>query len=81
MLFAAVHGSTLLSTTAKAEDPNAVTVSDADGLINAIEKGTATTINIDADINLGTNIASYYTGTTISNKRDNFHHSVCYPWQ
>ncbi|MGI1803222.1 DUF1542 domain-containing protein [Limosilactobacillus reuteri] len=55
---------------AEAEDPNAVTVSDADGLINAIEKGTATTINIDADINLGTKTSSYYTGTTISNKRD-----------
>ena len=55
---------------AKAEDPNAVTVSDADGLINAIEKGTATTINIDADINLGTKTSSTYTGTSISNKRD-----------
>lgn len=55
---------------AEAEDPNAVTVNDADGLINAIQKGTATTINIDADINLGTKTSSNYTHTPISNKRD-----------
>ncbi|RMX25015.1 YSIRK signal domain/LPXTG anchor domain surface protein [Limosilactobacillus reuteri] len=55
---------------AEAEDPNAVTVSDADGLINAIEKGTATIINVANDINLGTKTSSNYTGTSISNKRD-----------
>ncbi|MCC4435009.1 DUF1542 domain-containing protein [Limosilactobacillus reuteri] len=55
---------------AETEDPNAVTVSDADGLINAIQKGTATTINVANDINLGTKTSSYYTGTSISNKRD-----------
>ncbi|GFI19895.1 DUF1542 domain-containing protein [Lactobacillus johnsonii] len=59
-----------LALAAEPEDPNAVTVSDADGLINAIENGTATTINIDADINLGTKTSSNYTGTRISNKRD-----------
>ena len=53
----------------EAEDPKAVTVSDADGLINAIQ-GTATTINVANDINLGTKTSSYYTGTSISNKRD-----------
>ncbi|MDE7040521.1 MAG: FIVAR domain-containing protein, partial [Limosilactobacillus sp.] len=71
--FAAVPASSnvaALNVTAEAEDPNVVTVSDADGLINAIQKGTATTINIDADINLGTKTTSNYTNTSISNKRD-----------
>ena len=70
MSFAAVNGSTPTVTTAKAEDPNAVTVSDADGLINAIQKGDYTTINIGGDINLGTKTSSDYTKTPISNKRD-----------
>ncbi|MCT3386135.1 YSIRK-type signal peptide-containing protein, partial [Lactobacillus johnsonii] len=52
---------------AEAEDPNAVTVNDADGLINAIKNGTATTINIDADINLGTKTNRIWVNTPISN--------------
>ncbi|WP_404900109.1 pectate lyase-like adhesive domain-containing protein, partial [Limosilactobacillus reuteri] len=70
--FAALTESKVATTALAAEtkDPNAVTISDADGLINAIQKGTATTINIDADINLGTETNSTYTNTKISNKRD-----------
>ncbi|MDE7049718.1 MAG: YSIRK-type signal peptide-containing protein, partial [Lactobacillus sp.] len=52
------------------EDPNAVTVRDANGLIDAIQNGTATTINIANDINLGTKTSSQYTSTNIKNKRD-----------
>ncbi|MFR0537946.1 YSIRK-type signal peptide-containing protein [Limosilactobacillus reuteri subsp. suis] len=56
--FAAVPGSTptvaASHITAEAEDPNAVTVRDAQGLIDAIQKEDYTTINIDGDINLNT---------------------------
>ncbi|MCC4399183.1 DUF1542 domain-containing protein [Limosilactobacillus reuteri] len=55
---------------AEAEDNKSITVTDADGLINAIQKGDYTTINIGGDINLGTKTSSNYTNTAISNKRD-----------
>ena len=45
---------TLNATTPEAEDPNAVTVRDAQGLIDAIQKEDYTTINIGSDINLNT---------------------------
>ena len=61
-----------VATTALAaeEDTKSITVTDADGLINAIQKGDYTTINIGGDINLGTKTSSNYTNTAISNKRD-----------
>ena len=43
-------------------------VTSAKGLIDAIQKGTANTINIGANIDLGT--ISSYTNTNISNKRN-----------
>ncbi|EDX43592.1 YSIRK signal domain/LPXTG anchor domain surface protein [Limosilactobacillus reuteri] len=51
-------------------DNNSVTVSDAKGLIDAIQNGTATTINVGADIDLGEKTNSNYTSTNISNKRN-----------
>ena len=51
-------------------DNNSVTVSDAKGLIDAIQNGTATTINVGADIDLGEKTNSNYTNTNISNKRN-----------
>ncbi|WP_251575486.1 DUF1542 domain-containing protein [Limosilactobacillus agrestimuris] len=47
-----------------------VTVTDAQGLIDAIQNGTATTINIGANIDLGEKTSSNYTNTNISNKRN-----------
>lgn len=44
--------STAMILAAEAEDPNSVTVSDAKGFINAIQNGTATTINVENNINL-----------------------------
>ncbi|AZN76100.1 YSIRK signal domain/LPXTG anchor domain surface protein [Lactobacillus acidophilus] len=44
--------STTMILAAEVEDPNAVTVSDAKGFINAIQNGTATTINVENNINL-----------------------------
>lgn len=55
---------------AEAEDPNAVTVRDAQGLIDAIQKGTATTINVANDINLATVTDSQYTYIRKINTRD-----------
>ncbi|OYS32024.1 DUF1542 domain-containing protein [Lactobacillus taiwanensis] len=55
---------------AEAEDPNAVTVTDARGLINAIQKGSATTINVANDINLATVTDSNYTYVSRINTRD-----------
>ena len=52
------------------EDPTAIIVTNAQGLIDAIQKGTYTTINIDGDINLGEKTSSNYTNTTINNKRN-----------
>ena len=48
-------------------DNNSVTVSDEDELINAIQKSTATTINIDNNINLGTKTSKNWVNTPISN--------------
>ena len=55
---------------AEAEDPNAVTVSDAKGFIDAIQNGTATTINVANNINLADKTDSKYTETPIKNKRN-----------
>ncbi|OYS56126.1 YSIRK signal domain/LPXTG anchor domain surface protein [Limosilactobacillus reuteri] len=55
---------------AEAEDPNAVTVSDAKGFINAIQNGTATTINVAKDLNLAEQRDSKYTEINIKNKRN-----------
>ncbi|WP_290084733.1 DUF1542 domain-containing protein [Lactobacillus taiwanensis] len=55
---------------AEAEDPNAVTVSDAKGFINAIQNGTATTINVAKDLNLAEQRDSKYTEIQIKNKRN-----------
>ncbi len=55
---------------AEPEDPNAVTVNDAKGFINAIKNGTATTINVARDLNLAEQTDRKYTEITIKNKRD-----------
>ncbi|MCC4381921.1 FIVAR domain-containing protein [Limosilactobacillus reuteri] len=55
---------------AEAEDPNAVTVSTAQDFINAIQKGTATTINVASDLNLGDIRSNTNYTQNISNKRD-----------
>ena len=55
---------------AEPEDPNAVTVNDAKGFINAIQNGTATTINVARDLNLAEQTDRKYTEITIKNKRD-----------
>ncbi|WP_218046465.1 DUF1542 domain-containing protein [Limosilactobacillus reuteri] len=55
---------------AEAEDPNTVTVSDAKGFINAIQNGTATTINVAKDLNLAEQTDNKYTEIQIKNKRD-----------
>ncbi|MCH5378674.1 DUF1542 domain-containing protein, partial [Limosilactobacillus reuteri] len=72
--FAAVPGSTptvaASHITAEAEDTNAVTVTDAQGLIDAIQKGSATTINVANDINLATVTDSNYTYVRRINTRD-----------
>ncbi|MCC4396147.1 YSIRK-type signal peptide-containing protein [Limosilactobacillus reuteri] len=71
---AAVHASTpavaTSDATAEAEDTNAVTVTDAQGLIDAIQKGSATTINVANDINLATVTDSNYTYVRRINTRD-----------
>ncbi|MCT3596647.1 DUF1542 domain-containing protein, partial [Lactobacillus amylovorus] len=62
----------LTKSKATVQDENSTTVvTSAKGLIDAIQKGTANTINIGANIDLGT-ISSYssYTNTNISNKRN-----------
>ena len=53
---------------ATVQDKNSTTVKTAQELIDAIQKGTANTINIGANIDLGT--ISSYTNTNISNKRN-----------
>lgn len=58
------------SNSAVTEDPNSVTVTDAAGFINALATGTATTINVGADINLATQTDSVYKEVVIKNKRD-----------
>ncbi|WJK30519.1 DUF1542 domain-containing protein [Limosilactobacillus reuteri] len=65
MLSADVPGSGV-----EAEDPNAVTVSDAKGFINAIQNGTATTINVAKDLNLAEQTDEKYTEIKIKNKRN-----------
>ncbi len=55
---------------AEAEDPNAVTVSDAKGFIDAIQNGTATTINVARDLNLADQTDKKYTEINIKNKRN-----------
>ena len=71
---AAVHASTpavaTSDATAEAEDTNAVTVTDAQGLIDAIQKGSATTINVANDINLATVTDSNYTYVRRINTRN-----------
>ena len=59
-----------LALAAEPEDPNAVTVTDAQGLIDAIQKGSATTINVANDINLATVTDSNYTYVRKINTRD-----------
>ena len=72
--FVAVPGSTptvaASDITAEAEDSNAVTVSTPQAFINAIQSGTATTINVANDINLGDVKNSTNNTLNISNKRD-----------
>ena len=59
----------LTESKATVQDENSTTVvTSAKGLIDAIQKGTANTINIGANIDLGT--ISSYTNTNISNKRN-----------
>ena len=59
----------LTKSKATVQDENSTTVvTSAKGLIDAIQKGTANTINIGANIDLGT--ISSYTNTNISNKRN-----------
>ena len=62
--------STTMILAAEVEDPNAVTVSDAKGFINAIQNGTATTINVAKDLNLAEQTDKEYTEITIKNKRN-----------
>ena len=59
-----------LAAKTQADDTTSIIVTDAQGLIDAIQKGTYTTINIDGDINLGEKTSSNYTNTTINNKRN-----------
>lgn len=54
----------------KITDTNTTTVTDAQGLIDAIQKGTATTINVANDINLGTVTDSTYNYIPKINNRD-----------
>ncbi len=70
--FAAVPASTpaVATSDATAEDTNAVTVTDAQGLIDAIQKGSATTINVANDINLAKVTDSNYTYIRKINTRD-----------
>lgn len=70
MSFADVHASTPAVATSDAEDTNAVTVTDAQGLIDAIQKGSATTINVANDINLATVTDDDYTYIRKINTRD-----------
>ena len=70
MLFRSASGVVTLNATAEAEDPNAVTVSTAQDFINAIQNGTATTINVAKDLNLAEKADSKYTETQIKNKRN-----------
>ena len=59
----------LTESKATVQDENSTTVvTSAKELIDAIQKGTANTINIGANIDLGT--ISSYTNTNISNKRN-----------
>ena len=58
------------SKVATTEDTNAVTVTDAQGLIDAIQKGSATTINVANDINLAKVTDSNYTYIRKINTRD-----------
>ncbi|UTW41098.1 DUF1542 domain-containing protein [Lactobacillus intestinalis] len=60
----------LTSLIAEDQDPNAVTVSDAKGFINAIENGTATTINVAKNLNLADQTDKKYTEINIKNKRN-----------
>ncbi|OYS57626.1 DUF1542 domain-containing protein [Limosilactobacillus reuteri] len=70
--FAAVPASTpaVATSDATAEDTNAVTVTDAQGLIDAIQKGSATTINVANDINLAKVTDFNYTYIRKINTRD-----------
>ncbi|WP_297953741.1 YSIRK-type signal peptide-containing protein, partial [uncultured Lactobacillus sp.] len=65
-----VVGVTESKAKAAVQDENSITVTDANGLIDAIQNGTATTINIDKNIDLGEKTSSNYTNTNISNKRN-----------
>lgn len=65
-----VKNRAMLLTSLIAEDPNAVTVNDAKGFINAIQNGTATTINVAKDLNLAEQTDNKYTEIKIKNKRD-----------
>ncbi len=52
------------------ENPTAITVTDAQGLIDAIQNGKYTTINISKDIDLGKKSTSQTHVESITNKRD-----------
>lgn len=60
----------LVQTKAATNDEDTITVNTAQELIDAIQKGTATTINIGKNIDLGEKTSSQYTNTNISNKRN-----------
>ncbi|MDK8116424.1 DUF1542 domain-containing protein [Limosilactobacillus reuteri] len=74
--FAAVPTSTSTSAvaasdaTAEAEDPNAVNVTTAQELMNALQSGTATTINIANNINMGEIKTGENINVDITNKRN-----------
>lgn len=70
MSFADVHASTPAVATSDAEDTNAVTVTDAQGLIDAIENGTATTINVAKNLNLADVNDGQHSEYTIKHKRN-----------
>ena len=65
-----VKNRAMLLTSLIAEDPNAVTVNDAKGFINAIQNGTATTINVAKNLNLADQTDKKYTEINIKNKRN-----------
>ena len=67
MSFAAVPAS---DTTTEAEDPNAVKVTTAQELMDALSSGTATTINIANNINMGDIKTGENINIDITNKRN-----------
>ncbi|MEY8442017.1 DUF1542 domain-containing protein, partial [Lactobacillaceae bacterium 24-114] len=65
-----LYANSLAATTTSEDDENTVTVTTAQEFIDAIQKGTATTINIANDIDLGTVKSATNTNVVIANKRN-----------